>query len=152
MSHQILKVAMLQILPSTNDSQENNLRKGIDYCKKAALMNADIALFPEIWNCGYNLSGTAEQIKSRAISSDSDFVQTFANLAKELNMAIGITFLEKHEPLPKNTLCLFDRHGNKVLTYSKVHTCQMRSCPPPCRPCPGPCPPFPPAAGIEARL
>ena len=56
MSSQILKVAMLQILPDTNDSQENNLQKGIDYCKKAALMNADIALFPEIWNCGYNLS------------------------------------------------------------------------------------------------
>jgi predicted amidohydrolase len=52
-------------------------------------------------------------------------VQTFANLAKELNMAIGITFLEKHEPLPKNTLCLFDRHGNNVLTYSKVHTCDF---------------------------
>ena len=106
---------MLQILPSTNDSQENNLQKGIDYCKKAALMNADIALFPEIWNCGYNLSGTAEQIKSRAISSDSSFVQTFANLAKELNMAIGITFLEKTNALPANSFVLFDRHGNNCI-------------------------------------
>lgn len=125
MSPQILKIAMLQILPAPNDCQEDNLKKGIDYCKKAAAMGADIALFPEIWNCGYNLSGTAEQIKSRAISSDSNFVQTFALLAKELDMAIGITFLEKHEPLPKNTLCLFDRHGNKVLSYSKVHTCDF---------------------------
>ena len=40
-------------------------------------------------------------------------------------MAIGITFLEKYEPLPRNTLCLFDRFGNRVLTYAKVHTCDF---------------------------
>lgn len=40
-------------------------------------------------------------------------------------MAIGITFLEKYEPLPRNTLCLFDRFGNRALTYAKVHTCDF---------------------------
>mgnify|MGYP000997828267 FL=1 len=40
-------------------------------------------------------------------------------------MAIGVTFLEKYKPLPRNTLCLFDRFGNKALTYAKVHTCDF---------------------------
>ena len=40
-------------------------------------------------------------------------------------MAIGITLLEKTDSLPKNTLVLFDRHGNRVLTYAKVHTCDF---------------------------
>lgn len=32
----------------------------------------------------------------------------------ELQMAIAITLLEKHEPNPRNTVCLFDRHGKLV--------------------------------------
>ena len=38
-------------------------------------------------------------------------------------MAVGITFLERHEPGPLNSLILFDRHGEERLHYSKVHTC-----------------------------
>jgi len=118
-----LKVALLQILPS--DSQGENLSKGIEYCKKAKGMGADIALFPEIWNTGYFISENMDKLLSDAISIDSDFVQSFSYLAKELDMAIGITFLEKTNTLPKNSLILFDRHGKSVLHYSKVHTCDF---------------------------
>ena len=118
-----LKVALLQILPS--GSQGENLSKGIEYCKKAKLMGADIALFPEIWNTGYVISEDMERLLSDAVSSDSEFVLSFSALAKELDMAIGITFLEKTDSLPKNSLVLFDRHGQNVLHYSKVHTCDF---------------------------
>ena len=40
-------------------------------------------------------------------------------------MAIAITLLEKHEPKPRNTVCLFDRHGKLVYCYSKVHICDF---------------------------
>ena len=33
--------------------------------------------------------------------------------------------LEKYDPLSRNTLCLFDRFGNKIPSYSKVHTCDF---------------------------
>ncbi|MBO4950469.1 MAG: carbon-nitrogen hydrolase family protein [Clostridia bacterium] len=118
-----LKVALLQILPS--GSQGENLSKGIEYCKKAKLMGADIALFPEIWNTGYVISEDMEKLMSDAVSVESDFVQSFSALAKELDMAIGITFLEKTDSLPKNSLVLFDRHGQNMLHYSKVHTCDF---------------------------
>ena len=48
-----LKIALLQLLPC--DTQQENLEKGIAACKKAKEMGADIALFPEIWNVGYNI-------------------------------------------------------------------------------------------------
>ncbi len=32
-------------------------------------------------------------------------------------MAVGITFLEQYEPLPRNTFCLIDKTGNIILTY-----------------------------------
>ncbi len=37
-------------------------------------------------------------------------------------MAIAITYLEKTEQKPKNTVIIIDRDGNIILKYSKVHT------------------------------
>lgn len=118
-----LKIALLQLMPG--NSLEENLAKGADACKKAKKMGADIALFPEMWSSGYKISENIEELKTDAVSSDSDFVCSFDELAKKLGMAIGITFLEAFEPLPRNTLCLFDRFGSRVLTYAKVHTCDF---------------------------
>ena len=118
-----LKIALLQLMPG--NSLEENLAKGADACKKAKKMGADIALFPEMWSSGYKISENIEELKTDAVSSDSDFVCSFGELAKKLGMAIGITFLEAFEPLPRNTLCLFDRFGSRVLTYAKVHTCDF---------------------------
>lgn len=117
------KTALLQILPE--NSLEGNLQKGLNYCTKAKEMGADIALFPEMWSVGYHIPENIEILKSTAISKESEFVLAFKNLAKELNMAIGITFLEAYEPLPRNTVCIFDRFGNEVLLYAKVHTCDF---------------------------
>lgn len=118
-----INVALLQILPEK--TLEANIKKGAEYCRKAKNMGAQIALFPEMWSIGYNISENAEQLKGSAVSSESEFVKIFENLAKELNMAIALTFLEKYEPLPRNTVCLIDRHGTDALTYSKVHTCDF---------------------------
>lgn len=118
-----LKVALLQLMPE--DTLNGNLQKGLEYCKKSKEMGADIALFPEMWSVGYNIPEDFTELSANAVSADSAFVKSFGNLAKDLNIAIGITFLEKYDPLPRNTLCLFDRSGNNVLTYAKVHTCDF---------------------------
>lgn len=119
-----LKIALLQISPC--GSLEKNLEKGIQSCRQAKKMEADIALFPEMWSCGYDIySRTAYEWMKDAIPADSAFVESFRHLARELNMAIGITLLEKYKDGVRNTLLLFDRHGEKKLTYAKVHTCDF---------------------------
>ena len=118
-----LKVALLQLLPE--GTLKGNLQKGMEYCRKAREKGADIVLFPEMWSIGYHMSEDPEEWKANAVSANDEFVKSFGRLAKELGMAIGITFLEKYDPLPRNTLCLFDRFGNKILTYAKVHTCDF---------------------------
>ncbi|HOO28284.1 MAG TPA: carbon-nitrogen hydrolase family protein, partial [Lachnospiraceae bacterium] len=118
-----LKVALLQLLP--DDTIDGNLEKGLKYCSTAKQMGADIALFPEMWSVGYNIPEDIDELKAKALSADSAFVDSFGKCAKKLDMAIGITFLEKYDPLPRNVLCLFDRFGNKVFTYAKVHTCDF---------------------------
>lgn len=116
-----LKIALLQLLPKSTLSEQ--LEIGKSACEKAKQMGADIALFPEMWSCGYRIPETDPN--SLAVSADSEFVKSFGELAKKLNMAIGITFLEKFSPLPRNSITLFDRHGERKFTYAKVHTCDF---------------------------
>ncbi|MDE6719748.1 MAG: carbon-nitrogen hydrolase family protein [Treponemataceae bacterium] len=123
MNDEILKVALLQLLPAA--SLKGNLEKGLDACVRAKKLGADIALFPEMWSSGYCIPEDIGELKNLAIAENSDFVCEFQTLAKKLEMAIGVTFLEKCEPLPKNTIMLFDRHGKLALKYSKVHTCDF---------------------------
>ena len=119
-----LKIALLQISPC--GSLEKNLEKGIQSCRQAKKIEADIALFPEMWSCGYDIySRPAYEWMKDAIPADSAFVESFRYLARELNMAIGITLLEKYKDGVRNALLLFDRHGEKKLTYAKVHTCDF---------------------------
>ena len=119
-----LKIALLQISPC--GSLEKNLEKGIHSCRQAKKMGADIALFPEMWSCGYDIySRPAYEWMKDAIPADSAFVESFRCLARELDMAVGITLLEKCGDGVRNTLILFDRHGDKKLTYAKVHTCDF---------------------------
>lgn len=121
---QVLKIALLQIAPCT--TLEGNLEKGIHFCRKAKDLGADIALFPEMWSNGYRIyDRPVEEWTAEAISAESGFILSFRDLARELDMAIGITLLEKFPDAPRNTLILFDRFGEKVLTYAKVHTCDF---------------------------
>ena len=115
------KIALLQLLPGGSLREQQNI--GTAACRKAKDMGADIALFPEMWSDGYFLPQEEGAVDALAITADSEFICAFRELAKELEMAIGITFLEKHDPKPLNSILLFDRKGNERLHYSKVHIC-----------------------------
>ena len=118
-----LKIALLQLMPGK--TIEDNLKKGVEYFARAKDMGADIALFPEMWSIGYYIPEDMEELDRLSVPADGELVSAFGKLALELDMAIGITFLEKYDKAPRNTLCLFDRFGNKALTYAKVHTCDF---------------------------
>lgn len=125
---QMLNVALVQ-LPASTD-QSSNAQKGLQACQHAAAIGTDIVLFPEMWNNGYatydpKKKGDYDAWRSKAITSDDNFVKKFQYAAKELGVAIVITYLEAWEDMPRNTASLIDRHGNIILTYAKVHTCDF---------------------------
>ena len=116
-----IKIALLQLLPGKDLNE--NLSIGLNACREAKEKGADVALFPEMWSDGYYLPQDENELRSLAVSKDSDFVNAFQDLAAELQMAIGITLLEANEPKPLNSVIFFDRTGKEILHYSKVHTC-----------------------------
>ena len=115
-----MKVALLQMTGG-----DHNLEKGLAFCRQARSCGADLALFPEMWNCGYDLSGSLSDIRARAVPADGPFVTAHRKLAEELGMAVAVTFLEADGPALKNSVILFDRRGREVLRYAKVHTCDF---------------------------
>ncbi len=118
-----LSIAFLQLLPE--GSLQENLNKGVAACREAKEKGADIALFPEMWSTGYRFPHDMKALHELAISEESMFIKRFSETAAKLDMAIAITFLEEHKPKPRNTVCLFDRHGKLVYRYSKVHICDF---------------------------
>jgi len=124
-----MKVALLQMTSHGTD-QAANQAKGDAFCRQARSLGADIALFPEMWSNGYTLPDPRqphelEPWEAQAIDIDSAFIGHFRRLARELDMAIAITYLEKWPGAPRDSVSLIDRHGEIVLTYAKVHTCDF---------------------------
>ena len=142
------RVGLLQV--SAGQDLEANLSIGEAACRRAHDMGADVALFPEMWSTGYRFEGreglgnvwrargrwpegeqgiseadlaALEAWRADVIPADGAFVRHFRVLARELGMAIAITYLEATAAGPRNSVSLLDRHGEVVLTYAKVHTC-----------------------------
>ena len=117
-------------MTACGNDQDANQAKGEAFCHQASEMGADITLFPEMWNIGYTFydfsqPDAREAWEAQAISQNDDFVVRFGELAKELKMAIALTYLERWPGAPRNSVSLIDRHGEIVMTYAKVHTCDF---------------------------
>src|ERR1700730_17589178 len=96
-------IALLQLVPGK--TIQENLQKGLDACKQAKAQGADLALFPEMWQIGYDFQLMQEE---NAISYDDDFIKKFIALAQELQMAIAITYLGKTPGGPTNNVAIID--------------------------------------------
>lgn len=143
----MLTVALLQLARPGPDLEANRVT-GEAACRRAKALGADIALFPEMWSNGYraNVPSGAEgrtvyrhpdrwalpgadlpapgtAWRGKALTADDPFLTHFRGLAAELDMAIALTYLERWEGRPRNTVSVIDRHGRLVLTQPKVHTC-----------------------------
>ena len=123
------RIALLQ-MTGFGDDKSANLAKGDVFCRRAREMEADIALFPEMWSIGMTFydptrAGDRERWQALAISREDPFIIHFRRLAGELKMAIALTYLEKWNGVLRNSVSLIDRDGEIVLTFAKVHTCEF---------------------------
>lgn len=119
-----IKVALLQLYPEGN--LQGNIEKGIEAVEKAARMGADIALFPEMWSCGYDFPQDKKALSELAVSKDGSYTDAFRKAAVDNDIAVAATYLaENGDKAPFNAMTLFDRYGAEKFTYYKVHTCDF---------------------------
>jgi predicted amidohydrolase len=129
MENQNLRVALVQPHPSNDPAV--NLERAINYCRQSKQQDADLVLFPEMFNVGYQTSidfddtTDVSEWRQKAQPSDGAFIQRFRRLAKDLELAIAITYLEDKDGSLRNATSMIDRHGELVFTYAKVHTCRF---------------------------
>jgi predicted amidohydrolase len=109
-------------MSSAGADLQGNLEKGEQCARLAATGGADVALFPEMWSMGYDIHRPDDWTR-HAISVDSQFVEHFRKLARELDMAMVLGILEARPDGPRNSAVVIDRRGEISMTYSKVHTC-----------------------------
>jgi len=118
---------------ASKDDLEANVRKAETFCRQAKERDAHIAVMPEEWSNGCamdnpDVPGSLEAVLKCAFAEDSDVVLRFRDLARELDMAVGLTYLQTWDSTPRNVLTLIDRHGKIAMTYAKVHTCPFLKC------------------------
>ena len=111
----LVKVTLLQMTAFGYD-QQANLANGEVFCRRAKERGADIALFPEVCNITYTFpdspeSEANETWRAPAVGRQDRFVTHFKALAKELNMSMILTHLERRDGAPRNSLSLVDCHG-----------------------------------------
>jgi len=116
-----MKAALVQFRASTN--KETNLKKIIDYIKKASKNKATLVAFPEFMMFYTNSSQTPKQLADLAENINGNFVTAIAKTAKENYIQVVGSFYEKSKKKDRvyDTSFVIDKSGKVISTYRKIH-------------------------------
>ncbi len=115
-----ISVVSLQFLPADKNPQEN-LRIISTLLEEHAPSKIDLIVFPEFFNTGINL--TADDFRKFAAKDNTSLIFDFAaQIAQKYASYVvcGSILEERHEKF-YNTSVLFDREGNCMASYDKMH-------------------------------
>lgn len=116
----MLRLAILQ-MRSINKAYDNNTETIIEYMKTASDNNADMLLLPECFMTGYDLSIDNDH----ALTEDDNRIKALCVAAKKLKIGLVATALTKGSTKPQNSAFVINKHGEILMKYSKVHTCDF---------------------------
>ncbi|MBM7649578.1 putative amidohydrolase [Bacillus ectoiniformans] len=113
----LLKTACIQ-MDIAFGQPEQNYKKVKDWFKKAADQGCQLAVLPELWTTGYDLTRLDEIADDNA----EEAIQFLKEQAKLHNMhLVAGSVANRKEAGVENTLIVIDNKGNLVKTYSKLH-------------------------------
>jgi len=112
-----MKVSIVQ-MDVVHGDPERNARNVETAIRKAAEGKPDVILLPEMWNTSYSL----ENVRDMADGDGQKTRSIISPLAKEygVNIVAG-SVANLYGDNVYNTLYVFDRHGDPVAEYSKIH-------------------------------
>ncbi|WP_428910190.1 carbon-nitrogen family hydrolase [Niallia sp. Krafla_26] len=112
-----MKIACVQ-MDIAYGEPEINYTKIEKYIKEAAQQNADVIVFPEMWNTGYAL----RELDRLADENGSKTQQLLKQLSFKYSVNIvGGSVATKRDGKFFNTMYITDRQGNILSQYDKAH-------------------------------
>ena len=115
----IIKLALLQ-MDITIGKPDINFAKCADMLEKAVSVDnkPDLIMFPEMWNTGYALEQIHELADPQGART-KEFISEFCQ-KHQVNIIAG-SIAEKIGTKVRNTAYVFNRNGDVVGDYSKIH-------------------------------
>jgi len=115
-----VKVAATQM--SCTDNSEDNIDNAIGLIKDAAAQGANIILIQELFSSLYfPCLNNPDNFNLAVPLRNNPLIATMANLAKELNVVLPISFFEKDQNTYFNSLVVIDSDGMIMDLYRKSH-------------------------------
>ena len=111
-------------LPPGQHTMESNIQFHHQLCRQAAQQKIDLVCLPEVILSWGIPRQPGDDIYRHAVTVPGPEVQRFCDLAKELQMAMCFSVLERNKELVHNTAVLIDKKGRIVGKYRKVHLAQ----------------------------
>lgn len=115
-----LKIAWIQ--GKSQGSLEKNITYYIEHIKKLAKSKPDIILLPELFLSDYFAIEEEASSLDLAIEINSDLINLFKDLCKELKTTISFPFYEKvSSAIRFNSMLIIDDNGEVISHYRKMH-------------------------------
>lgn len=112
-----MRIACVQLNIAFGNHKEN-FRKVEEKIRKAAMLNAEIVVLPEMWNTGYDLTNLEEI----ADVNGEETKNLLTRLAKELHIhIIGGSVSTKKDNQFFNTMYTVNNTGELIAEYDKAH-------------------------------
>ncbi|QOR67704.1 carbon-nitrogen family hydrolase [Cytobacillus suaedae] len=113
-----LKIACIQLDIIYGNPEKNKQNAEFEISKVFAESEPDVIVLPELWTTGYDLT----RLEDIADHHGEDTIQFIGNLSKKfkVNIVAG-SVAKKTDEGVKNTMFIFNRNGEVVGEYSKLH-------------------------------
>ncbi|RJQ47982.1 MAG: carbon-nitrogen family hydrolase [Nitrospiraceae bacterium] len=112
-----MNIALVQLNIKWESKRENYERAEF-FAGRASREGSDIIVFPEMFNTGFSMN-----ISAIAEDEDGETAEVLSKIAKQYNMNIIAGFAAKafNGKKGKNIAVVFDRKGECIATYTKLH-------------------------------
>ena len=120
MKNKNYNIALIQI--SLDATPEVNLKKCLEWIRKAASQGANVVCLPELYSSFYFCQSENHDYFDLAEPLHNDSYQAFSSLAKELGVVLIVPFFERRASgLYHNSAYIIDTNGSEAGLYRKMH-------------------------------
>jgi N-carbamoylputrescine amidase len=120
MENKNYNIALIQI--SLDATPEVNLKKCLEWIRKAAQKGANVVCLPELYSSFYFCQSENHDYFNLAEPLYNDSYKAFSNLAKELEVVLIVPFFERRASgLYHNSAYIIDTNGSEAGLYRKMH-------------------------------